>query len=198
MGTSGNHEAAGRLLRQIGRQMEIATAKTAYSVSDGAPWILKQLQIQLPMLKENILDFYHFKEHLIKTGQELFGEGTAAATAWKDKMVTVGLEQGALVLLDRLGDCLDKTTEAQKQQALNAVRDYIAKRVAMTDYPAFVQQGYDIGSGPTESVCGGLTKRLKGSGMRWDKDNAESGMALASVYYSNQGEAYWKSMQKAA
>jgi hypothetical protein len=67
------------------------------------------------------------------------------------------------VLLDCLGDCLDKTTEAQKQQALNAVRDYIAKRVAMTDYPAFVQQGYDIGSGPTESFCGCLTNRLKGS-----------------------------------
>jgi len=198
VGTSGNHHAAGRLLRQIGRQLQIATAQTAYSVSDGAPWILKQIQMQLPMLKENILDFYHFKEHLIKTGQELFGEGTAAATAWKDKMVTVGLEQGSLVLLDRLGDCLDKTTEAQKQQALNAVRDYIAKRVAMTDYPAFVQQGYDIGSGPTESFCGCLTNRLKGSGMRWDKDNAEAIMGLAGLYFSNQWDKYWKLGQKAA
>ena len=198
MGTSGNHQTAGRLLRQIGRQLEIATAKTAYSVSDGTPWIFKQLQIQLPMLAENILDFYHFKEHLIKTGQDLFGEGTAAATAWKDKMVTVGLEQGSLVLLDRLGDCLATTTEAQKQQALKAVRDYIAKRVAMTDYPAFVEQGYDIGSGPTESFCGCLTSRLKGSGMRWDKNNAEAIMGLASLYYSNQWDNYWKLEQKAA
>jgi len=142
--------------------------------------------------------YYHFKEHLIKTGQDLFGEGTAAATAWKDKMVTVGLEQGSLVLLDRLGECLATTAEVEKQQALNAVRDYIAKRVAMTDYPAFVEQGYDIGSGPTESFCGCLTSRLKGSGMRWDKDNAEAVMGLASLYYSNQWDKYWKLGQKAA
>jgi len=198
MGTSGNHERAGRLLRQIGRQLEITAAKTAYSVSDGAPWILKQLQIQLPMLEENILDFYHFREHLINTGQGLFGEGTAAAAEWKDKMITVGLEQGSLVLLDRLGKCLKKTNEAQQQQVLNDVRGYISKRVAMTDYPAFVEQGYDIGSGPTESFCGCLTNRLKGSGMRWDKDNAEAVMSLASLYYSNQWKKYWKLEHNAA
>jgi hypothetical protein len=198
VGTGGNHEIAGRLLRQTGRQLEIAAAKTAYSVSDGAPWIFKQLQIHLPMLKENILDFYHFRDHLIKTGQLLFGEGTTAAAAWKDKMVAVGLEQGSLVLLDRLGDCLEATSEAEKQQAVKEVRGYIAKRVAMTDYPAFVQQGYDIGSGPTESFCGCLTRRLKGSGMRWDKDNAEAVMGLASLYYSNQWDNYWKIRKAAA
>ena len=30
-----------------------------------------------------------------------------------------------------------------------------------------------------------VDSRLKGRGMRWDKDNAESIMALASLYYSN-------------
>ena len=58
--------------------------------------------------------------------------------------------------------------------------------------------GYDIGSGPTESFCGSLTARLKGSGMRWDTDNAEAVMALASVYYSNQWEQYWDAKRKAA
>jgi len=55
-----------------------------------------------------------------------------------------------------------------------------------------------IGSGPTESFCGCLAKRLKGSGMRWDKDNAESVTALGSIYYSNQWDEYWKSRHKAA
>jgi len=74
----------------------------------------------------------------------------------------------------------------------------IAKRVAMTDYPAFGEQGYDIGSGPTESFCGCLTNRLKGSGMRWDKDNAEAVMGLASLYDSNQWDNYWKIGKSAA
>jgi len=77
------------------------------------------------------------------------------------------------------------------QTALHDLRGYIAKRISMTDYPSFIQQGYDIGSGPTESFCGCLTKRLKGAGMRWDKDNAEAVMALAGLYSSHLWEKYW-------
>jgi hypothetical protein len=68
----------------------------------------------------------------------------------------------------------------------------------MTDYPYFINMDYDIGSGLTESFCGCLTKRIKGSGRRWDRDNAEAVMALAGVYHSNQWNKYWKSKQKAA
>ena len=38
-------------------------------------------------------------------------------------------------------------------------------------------KGWQIGSGPTEATCKVLTVRLKGSGMRWDADNAEALMA---------------------
>ena len=60
------------------------------------------------------------------------------------------------------------------------------------------QVGYDCGSGPTESLCGTLTDRLKGSGMRWDKDNAESLMALASLHHSGLWHSYWKAQRAAA
>jgi len=39
---------------------------------------------------------------------------------------------------------------------------------------------------------GNLTNQLKGSGMLWDKENAEAVMSLASLYYSNQWKKYWK------
>ncbi|MDD5458174.1 MAG: hypothetical protein PHF37_02110 [Phycisphaerae bacterium] len=68
----------------------------------------------------------------------------------------------------------------------------------MTDYPSFLNMGYDIGSGHTESFCGCLTARLKGFWMMWDKDNAQALMALASVYYSNQWQIYWKAKRKAS
>lgn len=110
----------------------------------------------------------------------------------------VAKNQGSLVMLDRLAECLKNLRDDDKRQELDNLREYISKRIAMTDYPYFLALGYDIGSGPTESFCGCLTKRLKGSGMRWDKDNAESVMALASIYYSNQWDKYWKSRHKAA
>ena len=64
-------------------------------------------------------------------------------------------------------------------------------------YPHFREQGYDCGSGPTESQCGTLTHRVKGAGMRWDADNVESMMVLAALDHSQQWQAYWK-LQRAA
>ena len=53
------------------------------------------------------------------------------------------------------------------------------------------QDGFDVGSGPTESFCKTLTARLKGSGMRWDLPNAEAMMALAAVEQSSLWNTYW-------
>ena len=58
----------------------------------------------------------------------------------------------------------------------------------MIRYPEFVEKGWQIGSGPTEATCKTLTARLKGSGMRWDADNAEALMALEALTQSGQWE----------
>jgi len=39
--------------------------------------------------------------------------------------------------------------------------------------------------------CKSLTARLKGSGMRWDKDNAQAIMSLAALYAVKQWKQYW-------
>jgi len=45
------------------------------------------------------------------------------------------------------------------------LKGYVGKRVDMMDYPRFVAEGYDTGSGPTEAKCKTVPHRLKGSGM---------------------------------
>ena len=191
VGTNGNHEVAGRAMRRIGRQLDLSEARRKYSVTDGAPWILNQLNVQLPMLDDNVLDFYHLREHVTETSHALFGEGSQKALSWKEKMAETVENQGSLVMLDRLGRYVTDVQDEPGQKELHELRDYIAKRIPMTDYPSFRKFGYDIGSGPTESFCGCLTKRLKGAGMRWDKDNAEAVMALASLYSSHLWDKYW-------
>jgi len=198
VGTSGDHKVAGRIMRRVGGKLDIAKAENKYSVTDGASWILRQYNAQLPMLDENILDYYHLREHVTQAGHLLFGEGSNEALAWKRQMMDVAKNHGSLVMLDRLGECLAELTDELKREGLENLREYISKRIAMTDYPSFLELGYDIGSGPTESFCGCLTQRLKGPGMRWDKDNAQAVMSLASIYYSNQWNTYWKSSNKAA
>lgn len=197
VGTRGDHKVLGRILRREGGKLKIDQALHKYSVTDGAEWIANQYFVQLPMLDENILDYYHLRDHVIATSHVLYGEGTAKARNWHEEMMSVVWEQGSLVMLDRLGNYARCHRSGPKAEALGALRQYVGKRVDMTDYPSYRQIGYDCGSGPTESFCGTLTRRLKGRGMRWDDDNAESVMALGSLYYSSLWSHYW-AQQRAA
>ncbi len=198
IGTSGNHKKLGRIMRREAARMRLGDADVKYSVTDGASWIRSQYRQQLPMLDENILDYYHLREHVTETSHTLFGEGTAESVAWREETMGIVWQQGSLVMLDRLGDLLKKLRSPSKRASLKSLRKYVSSRVDMTDYPTFRGQGYDCGSGPTESVCGCLTRRLKGSGMRWEKSNAEALMALASIYYSGQWDSFWKNQRKAS
>jgi hypothetical protein len=198
VGTSGDHRVLGKLMRREARKLRLDLADCAYSVTDGAPWILRQYRQQLPMLEANILDYYHLREHVIAASHRVFGEGAGEATAWRKEMMGVVLAEGPLALLDRVGE-LKRSLRAQgKRKALHQLREYVAKRMAMVDYPAFQAKGYEIGSGPTESFCRTLTARLKGPGMRWDKPNAEGIMALASIRSSGLWTAYWRRQRKPA
>jgi len=196
--TSGNHEALGRLMRREARRLHLAQAKVKYALSDGAEWIAHQYGRQLPMLDEHILDYRHLRDHVVEASHVLYGEGTKQAVQWREEMMGCVWEHGSLVLLDRLGSYLRRHRTGVQHEALESLRDFVAKRVAMTDYPRFRQLGYDCGSGPTESLCGTLTDRLKGPGMRWDKSNAEAMMALACVCHSGLWDTYWKSERAAA
>ncbi len=197
VGTREDHTVLGRILRREGSKLKIDEARHKYSVTDGAEWIGKQYAIQLPMLEENILDYYHLRDHVIATSSVLHGEGTAKARTWREEMMGIVWEQGSLVMLERLSNYSRRHRAGAKAEALRALREYVGKRVHMTDYPSYRQLGYDCGSGPTESFCGTLTKRLKGRGMAWDADNGEAIMALGSLYYSNLWADFW-ARQRAA
>ena len=196
--TRGNHEALGSLMRREARRLHLARAKVKYALSDGAEWIAHQYGRQLPMLDEHILDYHHLRDHVVEASHTLYGEGTQKAVHWREEMMGCVWEHGSLMLLDRLGSYLRHHRTCVKHEALKSLRDFLAKRVAMTDYPKFRQRGYDCGSGPTESQCGTLTDRLKGPGMRWEDSNAEAMMALACLSHSGLWSLYWNAERQAA
>ena len=195
IGTKGNHKVLGKIMRREACKLKLDKADVKYSITDGADWILKQYNQQLPMLNENILDYYHLRDHVTKAAHVLFGEGTVESTKWREELMGLVWNHGSLVMLDKLSEYHKTLRSPTKRSELKSLRQYVAKRVMMTDYPSFRELGYDTGSGPTESFCGCLTKRLKGSGMRWDGANAEAIMALGSVYFSGIWKKYWKSQR---
>ena len=191
MGTGGNYKVIGRVLRKMAFKLGIDRARLSYSVSDGAVWIDNNYRIYLPMLEHRLLDCHHFKEHLLELSQSLFGMENPVGISWKDMMYKTALENGSMVLLHKLNDYTEQIKTDEQQKVYDNFYRYISRRIDMTDYPLFLAKGMDIGSGPTESFCKSLTARLKGSGMRWDKDNAQSIMSLAALYASNQWKQYW-------
>ena len=81
-----------------------------------------------------------------------------------------------------------------KRAAADTLLGYVSARREMIRYPEFLAKGWSIGSGPAESCRKTLTRRLKGSGMRWDTDNAEAVMALEALRESDLWTTYWRTL----
>ncbi|MCP4305063.1 MAG: hypothetical protein GY788_09355 [bacterium] len=194
--TMGDCNALGTMMRREGRKVRLPQAAFSYSVADGAKWIERQYRQNLPTLDASILDWYHLKEHVVEASHAVYGEASAKAKTWQTKMLDAAWEQGSLVMLHRLSAYI-RVHRGERREALESLRSYVEPRIAKTDYPSFREDGYDCGSGPTESQCGTLTARVKGAGMRWDAPNAESMMALAALDHSQLWATYWK-LQRAA
>lgn len=189
--TSGNHEVLGRLLAREAKRLNMADADQKVAVADGAEWIRRQLESKLSMLDSQILDFYHFSEHVWATANTCFNQGSDEAKEFASEILHIAKHKGPVVLLSRLTDEHKKYRSKAKRKSLKELLQYIARRFKMCDYPRFIEQGWQIGSGPTEAMCKVLTYRLKGPGMRWDRPGADAIMALVALQQSNTWKSYW-------
>ena len=190
--TGGGPDAVGRELRRTGRRLGVERADEVLAIVDGAPWIRAQLQYWRNCDRIG-LDFYHFTEHVAVAAKVCFGEGTAAAAAWREQVLHAALHAGPDEVLDEITRQRQQTRAPAKREALRRLQAYVGERVAMMDYPGCREKGWDIGSGPTEAQCKTLTARLKGSGMRWDPPNAAAMLALSGLADSGEWSAYWHS-----
>jgi len=188
--TGAGPEAVGRWLRRAGRRFGVDRAAEVLGLVDGAPWIRNQLA-RWGGCDHIGLDFYHFTEHVAAAAQSCFGEGTPEAAAWRTRVLDLALQADVDAVLDEITQQRLGLRARGKREALRRLRNYVAERVSMMDYAACRAKGWDIGSGPTESLCKTMTARLKGSGMRWDPRNAEAMLALTALHDSREWNAYW-------
>jgi hypothetical protein len=189
--TTGNHKVLGRIMRREAAKLRLDKADRKYSVSDGAQWIARQYRQQLPMLDAMILDYYHLRDHAIVCSKSLFGEGTIKAKQWRKCFCRTMLRSGPLEALTELAVQIKKH-RGHKRQALQSLHGYVARHTQMLDYPRYLAEGFQIGSGPTESQCKGLTERLKGRGRRWNSNAVDAHMALSCLQNnSGQWSTYW-------
>ena len=189
--TRRDHRHAGRLMRRLAAAVGMSQAQEAVGLIDGAVWIASQTRAKVPDLDQLTLDFHHLSGHVHQVRAEVFGEQAAQGWDWIQEVLHTIKHEGYEAFWDNLQDLRSTCRSRTKRQIIDGLLQYVAARKDMLDYPQHLQQGWDIGSGPMESMCKALTRRLKGRGMRWDLDNAEAMMAMESLMQSRQWSRWW-------
>jgi hypothetical protein len=191
-GTRGDCQVAGRLMRRQAGCIHFDRADEKIGNVDGSPWIRNQVEQQSLPLDDLGLDFYHLAENVHKARREIYGEDDEAGKHWAGALLHTFKHDGYQAGWEQLLAWRQQRPR-RRRWAADRLLNYVSERQEMIKYPAFRDKGWQIGSGPTEATCKTLTARLKGSGMRWDSDNAEAVMALEALYQSGQWDPYWRS-----
>ena len=188
--TRGNHESMGRVLARDARVLRLAGAKEKLGLVDGAVCLRRNLEGLT--LNAVGLDFFHLSEHVHGAYLEC-GAGASAegSSAWVSQMLSTVKHQGYQAFWDKLVEWRNGLKRSRRKKA-DQLLHYVAQRKDMIVYDQFIAKGWDIGTGPMESMCKATTRRIKGPGMRWDADNAESLMAIESLYQSNLWDTWWE------
>lgn len=189
--TRKDHRGSGKLMRRDAARLRIRAADERVAVIDGAPCLRNQIERQrLPMTAVG-LDFYHLCEHVHQGRRETFGEQDEPGRTWAGDLLHTVRHEGYERCWEKLTAWRSRQRSPAKRHSADALLHYVAERKEMIRYDEFEKHGWHIGSGPIEAMCKATTRRIKGPGMRWNRDNAEALMALEALHQSNQWDSYW-------
>lgn len=149
-----------------------------------------------------ILDYYHAAEHLAAAAIALFGKGTPAANAWRDKYRGKLIESndGGHRILRAIDHALRtrKLSAAARKAAAKERRFFLNNHRRMR-YAEFRKQGLPIGSGPVEAAGKTLVKQRLGlSGMFWSRTGGQHILNIRTLIKSGRWEKVWPKFAETA
>jgi hypothetical protein len=188
-------------VRSQARALGISQVSELIAVTDGGNGLEEALQRHLADNLRTILDWFHAAEHICDFAKVWHARDEEACTQWQHEAKDILYEQGGEALLAHLLALeLPPGTSAEVQEELRKLIGFFENNRHRTDYPTYRQNGWDIGSGPTEAGCKIIGERLKGSGMRWVEDGAVTVAALRALYVSGGKlwDGFWSQPRRAA
>ncbi len=194
-------DALAAQIRAQARALGIAQVSDLIAVTDGGNGLEEALQRHLAENLTTILDWYHAAEHLCDFAKVWHAHEEEARGQWQHEAKGILYEQGGTALLEYLRTIeLPSGASAEVREELRKLIGYFENNRHRTDYPTYRQNGWDIGSGPTEAGCKIIGERLKGSGMRWVEDGAATVAALRALYVSggNLWDGFWSQPHRPA
>ena len=190
MGRFDNSEIFGWHLWLEACRCGLRQAEEVVFLGDGAPWIRNERRKHFGRATF-IIDWYHANEHLWDCGKVLFGKGTDATEKWVKVRESWLWEGQTKKLLNDLENLI-KQYRGPNRDELISLHKYIQDNEQEMRYDVFRVKGYDIGSGSVEGACKHVVgKRLKQSGMIWNRTGSSAILALRIAWLNQQWDQLW-------
>jgi hypothetical protein len=183
----------GLQLRRQAAQVGWDQAEQQIALTDGGNGLEQFMHRNFPRA-ECILDFYHASQHVANLARALHPVDEEAfeqqAHAWNHQLK----HEGGAALLTTWEQLDTSGRNAEVREVHRQERQYLKNNLHRTNYPSYLANGWQIGSGPVEAACKTVVgQRLKCSGMRWGEDGSNAVCHLRALYLSesDQWEAFW-------
>lgn len=185
-----------RLGRQLHREaLEVGwvEAEQQIALSDGGTGLEDFFHTYFPKA-ECILDFWHAKEYLVELAKGVYPSDETARQNWTDEICHQLKHEGGPAVRARLEMLEVSSASAEVRETHRCTVQYFRNHEHRMDYPRYVRNGWQIGSGPVESACKTVVgNRLKGGGMRWGQEGADAVCHLRALYLSEPicWDSFW-------
>lgn len=187
----GGTEEFGQKLWAEAKRRGWTKAADTQALGDGAVWIWN-LAGEHFYDSEQIVDWYHAKQHLVQAGQLLHGEGTPPLARWLGEQETRLYQGHAAEIADLLRR--EGSSHAAEKEALQTEAGYFANNHKRMDYLEMRIQGWVIGSGMVESGGKQYKQRLSGPGMQWSRQGAQRVLPVRSAILSGRFDQIWQTV----
>lgn len=182
-------------LRRQGAQVGMDRADLWIGLSDGGNGLEDFLLRNFPRIEVVILDFWHAAEYLADLAKAVHPEDNEAAQALTGQWCRLLKEEGGATTLAVLREWEGPARRPAVRAQLAKVEEYFRNQLHRMEYPEYLAEGWQIGSGPVESACKTVVgQRLKLAGMRWGEDGSHAVCHVRALYRSEKGqwEAFWE------
>ena len=159
-------------------------------LTDGGNGLEQFIDVNFPRA-EKILDFQHGATHLAAFAKQFRPETSETLlAAWCHTLKHAG---GAVMI--RVLERLDRKKMTEEvREGHDGLLNYLRNNVDRMDYPRYLRNGWQIGSGAVESACKTVVnQRLCLGGMRWGEEGSDAVAHLRALYRSDpdQWDAFW-------
>jgi hypothetical protein len=165
------------------------------ALGDGAPWVWNLVDHYF-YDSQQVVDWYHAKQHLAQAANLIGSEGTPAALRWLNEQATCLFEGHAAAVANCILEAAGRKRKVAKD--LRQQAGYFRDNQRRMQYLEMRENDFPIGSGMVESGCKQFRSRFTGPGMRWSRFGAERLLPVRAAILSRRFDPLWAAVYRPA